>query len=77
MTKGKIKEIIDYAKYSGEIDQYKVKYREFDKYIIVSLSDFLATVEDLAGIISCAIPYHRIITIYKNNEIIFERPPPP
>lgn len=76
MAKGKIKEIIDYAKHSGDIDQYKVKYREFDKYIIVSLVDFLSKGDEFAGIIEGAIPYHRIICIYKNDKIIFERPPP-
>ena len=77
MAKGKIKEIIDYAKHSGDIDQYKVKYRELDNYIIVSLADFLAKSDVFAGITEGAIPYHRIIIIYKNDTIIFERSPPP
>ncbi|MHA1990123.1 MAG: RNA repair domain-containing protein [Candidatus Hodarchaeales archaeon] len=76
--KGRIKEIIDYALIGGakEIRKYKVTYREFDTFLTISLEEFLSKDQEIAGVQEKAIPFHRIIAIYKNNELIFSRPKP-
>ena len=74
--KGEIKEIIDYAVMRGdsEVNQYKVTYRDYDVFKSISLAEFLSTDQEIAGVKERAIPFHRIIKIYKNNKLIFSRP---
>ena len=74
--KGRIKEIIDYAVIRGEseINQYEVTFRDYDEYKSIPLAEFLSTGQEIAGVKERAIPFHRIIKIYKNNILIFSRP---
>jgi uncharacterized protein (UPF0248 family) len=76
--KGKIKEIIDYALIKGEneVKKYKVTYREFDTYVTIPLKEFMSKDQEIAGVQEKAIPFHRIIAIYKNNDLVFSRPKP-
>lgn len=76
--KGKIREIIDFAILGGELEisKYSVTYREFNQYITINLKEFLAKDQEIAGVYEKAIPFHRIIKIYKNNKLIFSRPKP-
>ncbi|OLS27594.1 MAG: hypothetical protein HeimC3_03730 [Candidatus Heimdallarchaeota archaeon LC_3] len=73
--KGRIKEIIDYAVMRGEseVNRYTVTYRDFDEYKSISLGEFLSTDQEIAGVKERAIPFHRIIKIYKNKELLFSR----
>jgi uncharacterized protein (UPF0248 family) len=67
MKKGKLSEIISQAKFHDGPEHYKVIYRDLDQFVEIELKEWLI----LSKIDS--IPIHRIIKIFKNDELIFER----
>ena len=73
MTKGQLKEIIQSAIYLNKVANYSVKYREMNEYVIKPLQEFLETSDEYAGLTEHAIPYHRIIEIYEDGNLIFSR----
>lgn len=67
--KGQIEEIISQAIFTNETSLYSILYRDLDSSIKISLKEWL--------VLSKAdnIPIHRIISIKKLNDVIFERTP--
>ena len=67
--KGQIEEIISQAIFTNETSLYSILYRDLDSSIEISLEEWL--------VLSKAdnIPIHRIISIKKLNDVIFERTP--
>lgn len=55
--KGRLEEVISYARFADEIAKYRVLYRDFDQVVESSLQKFLEQDDP-------AIPWHRIHVIH-------------
>lgn len=71
MTKGKIKEIISKAKFSDNMADYKIVYRDFERLVELRLDDFLKMSNNFE-----TIPMSRIQIIKKKNKILFQKANP-
>ncbi|MFX0199619.1 MAG: hypothetical protein ACFFCW_26145 [Candidatus Hodarchaeota archaeon] len=62
--KGKLEEVISYARFANDISKYKVLYRDFDNLIECSLQEFLEQDDP-------PIPRHRIhlIRVKEDNRV--------
>lgn len=65
--KGKLEEIINFAKFHDGISQYRIFFRNLDEISEISLEDWLIISE------LDSIPIHRIVKIKKKDKLIFER----
>ncbi len=59
--KGRLEEIISYARFADDISKYLVLYRDFDQVVQSSLQNFLEQLDP-------PIPWHRIHVIYVKEE---------
>jgi uncharacterized protein (UPF0248 family) len=71
LTKGKIKEIISKAKFSDNMADYKIVYRDFERLVELRLDDFLKMSNNFE-----TIPMSRIQIIKKKNKILFQKANP-
>jgi len=68
VKKGIVEEIFSKARFSNELELYKVSYRDLDKIKETTLSEFIKESEEFSKI-----PISRIVRIRKNNTILFEK----
>ena len=68
MAKGTVEEIFSKAIHHSNPKEYKVHYRNFEKIIEISLSEFIEISDNFQ-----TIPASRIEKITKNDSILFEK----
>ena len=68
MTKGIVEEIFSKAVHHNNPKDYKIFYRNFERIVEISLSEFMEISDNFE-----TIPASRIEKITKNNKILFEK----
>ena len=68
MKKGIVEEIFSKAQYADNPNEYKIFYRDFEKIIELTLTEFLKESNNFQ-----TIPMSRIERIERNNTILFEK----
>ncbi|MDH3204663.1 MAG: DUF504 domain-containing protein [Nitrosopumilus sp.] len=66
--KGVIDEIFSRARFGNESETYKIFYRDFEKIIETTLTEFIKVSENFE-----TIPIGRIVKITKSNKFLFEK----
>ena len=64
--KGKLEEILSKAKFYDDIDLYRVSYRDFDRIVSVTLTEFTFLSSNFESI-----PVSRIFEIKKGSQVIY------
>ena len=68
MKKGRIEEIFDKARFADNPEEYKIFYRDFERILEKTLSEFFIESEGFKKI-----PVSRIVKIERNNTVLFEK----
>ncbi|MDX1596545.1 MAG: DUF504 domain-containing protein [Nitrosopumilaceae archaeon] len=71
VKKGVIEEILSKARFVDDPNDYRIIYRDFEKWIEKSLPDFIRESDNFQ-----VIPVTRIEMIKKNNTVLFEKTRP-
>jgi len=66
--KGVIEEILSKARFVDNPNEYKIIYRDFEKFVEKNLPDFIRESDNFQ-----VIPVSRIEIIKKNNTVLFEK----
>ena len=68
MKKGRIEEIFNKARFADNPEEYKIFYRDFERILEKTLSEFFTESEGFEKI-----PVSRIVKIERNNTVLFEK----